>query len=145
MTLNATGRATLVTNALAVGSHTISAIYGGSVNYIASASADLNQTVNKAASRTVVTTSGSPAAVGTTVLFSASVTAVAPGSGIPTGTVQFRVDGVNVGAPVTVDPSGHAAFATNTIPIGRHNVSAVYSGDAGFNASTSALITQRIR
>ena len=142
--LDATGRARLVISTLAVGSHPVSAAYGGSINYLASTSANLIQTVNNANSRTVVTTSLTPAPRNTTVVFTATVSAVAPGAGIPTGTVQFRIDGVDVGAPAAVNASGQAAFATSTISVGRHTISAVYAGDASFNASTSAGIAQRI-
>ena len=143
--LDATGRATLVMNTLTVGTHTVSAAYAGTLNYRPSASANLTQTVNKANSRTVVTTSGSPAPRGTTVVFTAAVTAVAPGAGSATGAVQFRVDGVNVvGGLVQLNNSGQAAFATSTLTPGRHTVSAVYAGNGSFNASTSANITQRI-
>ena len=145
VTLGATGRATLVTNVLSVGSHTVSAVYSGNVNYLASSSPNLTQTVNKANSRTVVTTSGTPATAGTTVVFTATVTARAPGSGIPAGTVQFRIDGVNRGAAVSLNPSGRAVFATSTLAAGRHTVSAVYAGNGSVNTSTSANITQRIR
>ena len=76
----------------------------------------------------------------------ATVTAVAPGVGLPTGTVQFRIDGVNVGAPVALNASGQAAFATSTMTVGRHVVTAVYSGDGNFNADlVSNNRTQRIR
>jgi hypothetical protein len=145
LTLDATGRATLVLGSLSVGTHTVSAGYGGSVNYLQSASATLTQTVNKASSRTVVTTSGTPAPVGSTVIFTATVTAVAPGAGTATGAVQFRIDGVNVGTPVDLNASGQAAYLTNTLATGRHTVSAVYAGDANLNASTSANLTQRIQ
>jgi hypothetical protein len=144
VTLDATGRATLVTTALAVGTHSVSVAYGGSVNYRPSSSANLTQTVTKAASRTVVRTSGTPAVRGTTVVLTATVTAVAPGAGTRTGTVQFRVDGLNVGNPVALNPSGQAALAISTLTPGRHTVSAVYSGDGNFTTSTSPNITQRI-
>jgi FtsP/CotA-like multicopper oxidase with cupredoxin domain len=142
--LNAIGRATFLINTMAVGNHTVSVKYSGSVNYLLSASANLTQTVNKAASRTVVTSSGT-ATRGTTVVFTATVTAVAPGTGTPAGTIQFRIDGVNTGSPAALNPSGQAAYATSTLPVGRHTVSALYTGDTGFNTSTSTTITQRIR
>ncbi len=145
VSLDATGRATLVTSTFAVGMHTVSASYGGSNNYLPSNSANLTETVNKAASRTVVTTSGTPAARGTTVVFTATVSAVAPGAGARTGTVQFRIDGANAGAPVSLNIGGQASFAIRTLAVGRHTVSAVYTGNANFNGSTSAGITQRIR
>ncbi len=95
--LDATGRAQLSISTLAVGTHGITAVFPGTANYLASTSPVFNQTVNKANSRTVVTTSGTPANAGTTVIFRATVSAVAPGAGVPTGTVQFRIDGANVG------------------------------------------------
>ena len=145
-TLDSTGRATLVTSTLAVGSHTISAAYNGSTpNYLPSASTTVIQTVNKAGSRTAVTTSGSPAPRGTTVVFTSTVTPVAQGTGAFTGTVQFNIDGVNVGAPVIIDASGTATYATPTLAVGRHTVSAIYSGDVNHNASNSGTITQRIQ
>jgi Bacterial Ig-like domain (group 3) len=142
--LDATGRATLVTNLLTVGSHTVSAAYSGNVNYLPSTSATLTQTVNKANSRTVVLSSSATATRGTTVVFTATVTARAPGAGTPTGTVQFRIDGVN-GAALPLNVIGQAAYATSTLAVGRHTVSAVYAGDGNFNVSTSGNITQRIR
>jgi hypothetical protein len=145
VTLDATGRATFAINTQAVGSHTISATYGGNVNYLPSSSANLTQTVNKAASRMVVTSSGTPAAVGTTTVFTATVTAVAPGAGTPAGTVQFVIDGVDVGTPATLNSSGQAAYGTSTLVVGAHTVSARYLGDGNFTASTSRGITQRIR
>jgi hypothetical protein len=143
--LDATGRATLPTSLLSVGTHAVTAYYDGSANYNTSNSAILTQTVNKAASRTAVTTSGSPADVGTTVVFTATVTPVAPGSGSPTGTVQFSVDGNPFGGPVALTATGQAVVATDALPVGRHTVVAVYSGDGNFNTSTSPSTTQRIR
>ena len=91
-----------------------------------------------------MTTSLTPAPRNTTVVFTATVSPVAPATGVPTGTVQFRIDGVNVGGPAAVNANGQAAFATSTIAVGRHTITAVYSGDASFNGSTSGGITQRI-
>ncbi len=141
--LDATGRARLVTSALAVGISVVRADYLGSVNYRVS-NASVTQTVNKATSRTVVTTSGSPAPRNTPVTLTATVTAVAPGIGVATGNVQFYLDGVIMGGPVALNGAGQAAFATSTIPVGRHIVTAVYAGDGNFNTSTSGNRVQRI-
>ncbi len=143
--LDATGRARLTINTFGVGIHAVTAFYPGSVNYMASTSAVFNQTVNKANSRTVVTTSGTPATSGTNVVFTATVTAVAPGVGVPRGMVQFRIDGLDVGVPVALNTSRQATYATSTLTVGLHTVSAVYAGDGNFNGSTSASINQRIR
>jgi Bacterial Ig-like domain (group 3) len=143
--LDATGRATFVTSTFTVGSRQVSATYSGNVNYRGSTSATITQVVNRAASRTTVTSSQSPATRGSTVVLTAAVTAVAPGTGTDAGTVQFRVDGVNVGAARTLDANGRATYATSTLSVGRHTVVAVYGGNVRFTASTSRTFRQRIR
>jgi hypothetical protein len=120
--LDATGRARLAISTLGVGTHGITAVYPGTVNYLTSTSPVFNQTIVKANSRTVVTTSGSPANFGSTVTFTATVSAVAPGAGVPTGTVQFRIDGVNVGVPTNL-VGGQAQYTTNTLAVGLHTAS----------------------
>ncbi|WP_283498256.1 Ig-like domain repeat protein [Cryobacterium sp. PH29-G1] len=144
VTLDATGRATLVTSTLAVGSHTVSVTSSGNANYLPSASNTLTQTVRQGSSRAVVTSSGLTAARGATVVFTATVTAAAPATGVPAGSVQFRIDGVDAGGPVALNPSGQAAYATSALTAGRHTVIAVYSGSNDFAASTSRGIRQRI-
>ncbi|MFM2071486.1 MAG: hypothetical protein RLZZ623_1749, partial [Actinomycetota bacterium] len=145
VTLDATGRATLALSTLTVGNHAVVAQYLGSPNFLASNSATLTQTVNRAASRTVVTTSGTPANAGTNVTFTATVSAVAPGAGVPaTGTIVFTIDGVAVSGPVTLT-AGTATYSTSTLTIGTHVVSARYAGGTNFTASTSATLSQRIR
>lgn len=73
------------------------------------------------------------------------MTAVAPATGIPAGTIQFRIDGFNNGSSAVLNPRGQAANLTSTLSVGRHTVFALYTGNAGFNTRTSKTITQRIR
>jgi FtsP/CotA-like multicopper oxidase with cupredoxin domain len=143
--LDAAGAATLSLATLAPGIHAVAAAYGGSPNYLPSNSRAVSVTVRKATTRTVLTSNGTPAPRGTAVVFTAAVAAVAPGSGVPGGTVQFQIDGRNSGAAVTVNSSGQAAMVTSTLAIGRHTVVAVYSGDGRFTTSTSTTLVQRIR
>src|SRR5208337_53879 len=63
-TLNGSGRATISTKTLAVGSHSITAVYGGDGNFIASTSATLNQAVNQDATSTVLSSSVDPSVYG---------------------------------------------------------------------------------
>lgn len=92
---------------------------------------------------TTVSSSAQPSVYGQAVTFTATVTPATPGSGAPTGLVQFQVNGVNFGAPVallangTATSSGHSALA-----VGSHTITAVYSGDSNFAPSTSAPLTQ---
>jgi len=63
---------------------------------------------------------------------------LAPGSGPPSGTVQFKVDGANYGAAVNLS-NGTAILNTDTLPWGVHTVSAEYSGDGNFSSATNML------
>jgi len=143
--VDATGRARTTTAVLSVGSHTVSATYLGTADRLPSSSAPLTQTVAKAASSTTVATSGSPVRIGTPVVFTATVRTLAPGTGIPTGTVQFTIDGITFGAPIQLNATGQAAFVTSSLAAGRHVVSASYSGDLDRQPSLSAGRAQVIR
>lgn len=132
--------ATFATSALSVGSHSITAVYAGDSNYNGSTSSALTQTVNKGNTTTAVTTSGSPSAPGASVTFTATVSATSPASGTRTGTVTFKDGAATLG---TGTLSGNVAtFATTSLSIGSHTISAVYAGDTNFNTSTSSNLTQ---
>ena len=90
-TLNSSGVATYTTGAfdLAVGTHSITAIYGGDTNYSGSTSSALSEVVDQDATTTSLSSSANPASYGQPVTFTATVSASAPGSGTPTGTVTF--------------------------------------------------------
>jgi uncharacterized protein YjdB len=85
---------------------------------------------------TTVSASANPGAVGQPVIFTATMTAT--GGQTPTGTVQFQVDGKNVGNPVTV-VSGSASFQTSTLSFGTHPITALFTGTNGFLNSTGSL------
>jgi hypothetical protein len=93
-------------------------------------------TALKASTLTAVTSSLNPSVVGQNVTFTATVTSTA---GTPTGTVQFKIDGVNVGSPVTLNGSGAAQLTTNSLSPGPHTVAADYSGNTNFAVSTGTL------
>ncbi|HEY7625967.1 MAG TPA: Ig-like domain-containing protein, partial [Ilumatobacteraceae bacterium] len=140
--MDATGRARMPINSLSVNVHSIVASYAGSANYGASTSAAFNETVNKSNSRATIATSGSPVAFGSPVTFTVTVTAVAPGAGMPSGDVQFFVDNVLVDTQPLV--LGQAASTQSNIARGRHTVRATYLGGVNFNLDASNNITQRI-
>lgn len=142
--MNASGVATLTTSALSTGSHSVTAAYGGDSTYAASTSAVLTHVVAPAASGTTVTASSNPSVAGQSATFSATVAAAAPGAGTPTGTVQFVIDGVNSGSPVTLSSGKATSAAATALTTGSHTVSAIYSGDANFTTSTAANLTQSV-
>jgi hypothetical protein len=73
----------------------------------------------------------------------ARVVGTNPFPGAATGTVQFQVDGADVGAPVKLDAQGRAELTTATIDSAAgHTVTARYSGDGDY-APRSATYTGR--
>jgi hypothetical protein len=89
---------------------------------------------------TSLTDDADPSQAGEWVSFTASVVANAGGAtGVPSGTVQFAVDGANAGEPVMVNAKGRAAWATSQLKVGTHRVTANYvpSTDSSFLPSTS--------
>jgi hypothetical protein len=137
------GTATFTTASLSVGTHSISAVYSGDTNFTASTGSLSAQTVNQAASSTTITSNPNPSVFGQAVSFTATVSAVAPGSGTATGTVQFMDGGANLGSPVTLS-GGSATFTTPSLSVGTHSITAVYSGDTNFTGSTGSLPTQTV-
>jgi hypothetical protein len=107
-------------------------------NYTFNSTAATTAAITQAGTANLVTSSANPSAAGASVAFTASLTAVAPGAGTPTGTVQFRTNGVAAGAPVTLI-NGSASFSTALLSSGTNSIAAEYAGDANFTASTSTL------
>src|SRR6185312_9762767 len=131
------GMASMTTSALAIGAHSIKAIYGGNGNFGASSSAVLTQTVSASASRSALTASPNPAALRQTVTFTATVASAA---GTPSGTVTFKQGAATLGTATL--SGGKAVFQTHALTIGSHNVTATYAGNATFAASTSNTVTE---
>ena len=132
------GKATFTTSALALGSHPITASYGGDANFTVSTSTTLTQIV-KPVSSTTVASSLNPSTYGQGVTFTATVTAT---SGTPTGTVTFKNGTATLGTGTL--SAGKAAFTTSTLTVGTHSITAVYSGDANFAGSTSPALSQAV-
>lgn len=138
--VDAAGQATLRV-LLGVGNHALTASFAGNSGFANSTSAAVAETVNPATTTVALGSSLNPAATGQAVTFTATVAAVAPGSGTPTGTVTFQ-DGNVVLGTAAVAPGGTATFTTSFAAAGGHAITAVYSGDANFVGSSQALTEQ---
>ncbi|MBK6590660.1 MAG: Ig-like domain repeat protein [Acidobacteria bacterium] len=137
------GTASFTTSSLSVGNHPVGVSYGGNPGFNpSSGSLAGGQTVNKANSATVVSTSPNPSDFGQTVTLTANISAAAPGSDVPSGTVQFAIDGSNFGSPVAVSGSGIAQLTTSAMAVGAHNIGASYNGNANFNSSSGSTTHQ---
>jgi hypothetical protein len=118
-----------------VGTHVLTAVYGGDTNDAGSTSAVVTQTVTIATPTVSLSSSLNPSAAGQSVTLIASILP----SGA-TGTVTF-MDGS------TILGTANLNFATATLGVpnlsaGTHSLTASYSGDANDSAGTSATLSQ---
>jgi len=127
------GVATVTVSNLSVGTHTITATYGGDPNFN-SASTSFSLTVNKASTSTSL--SGAPTSVppGAQVTFSARVS-----SFTATGSITFREGSTTLGSKAVAN--GGASITASFQTTGNHVVTATYSGDDNYNGSTSNAVT----
>ncbi len=68
------------------------------------------------------------------------LTGTQPFPGDPTGTVQFAIDGTNVGGPVAVNGNGDAVLDTADTAFEGKQITATYSGDGDYAVSRAATV-----
>ena len=134
----ANGQASIDASFSKSGTDSITAKYLGDVNNTGSTSPALKQVVNKYPSSTAVVSSLNPSMVGQEVTFTATVTVTTDGS--PTGTVTFKSGATTLGTVVLTGNT--ASLSTSTLTAGTRTITAVYSGDGTFKASTSPVLKQ---
>lgn len=128
---------------LSPGTYTIKATYSGDGNFVGSAGLldqGTGQNVAKGATSLDLTSGPDPAAYGEPVTFTATVTAVAPATGRPSGVVRFWEGSVLLGA-ASLAPAGpstaQATFVSSSLTPGEHAVRAEYVGNFNFEGSTA--------
>lgn len=99
-------------------------------------------TVTKDSTTAQVTSSAGTSNYGQSVTFTAHVTANAPGSGTPNGTVSFYDGNTLLGTGALA--GGVATFTAAILASGSHTITVVYGGDANLLTSTSAAFTQTV-
>ena len=85
-----------------------------------------------AVTATAVSASPDPATPTEEVTFTAAVSAAPSTAGTPAGTVQFKVDGGNLGAPVALSGGSATSPATTGLTPGDHAIEADYAGTASY-------------
>lgn len=147
-------------NGLPGGSYTVYAQYGGDASDAESKSATIPVTIAAEPSTTILAvdaydTQGNPLsslsniAAGDFVFLDAQIEGTAEGSntaGVATGTVTFYNGSTQVGTAPVNSEYDLASYPPNTdsflfLPAGNYNITAKYSGDASFSASTSTAIS----
>jgi hypothetical protein len=138
--LSGTGSAVFTTSFLAIGTHTIAAIYSGDTNYVTQ-SASLAETINPPPSSTLLNAAPNPAFAGQSVTLTATVTGPAL---TPVGAVTFY-DGPTLLGNRMLDITGHASLSVTTLSVGPHTLTAAYAGSSfAYFPSTSPPVTETI-
>ena len=143
------GVATLTTSSLALGSHPITATYGGDGNFTgATTGGAFGQVVNQATTTTAVASSANPGEVGVPITYTATVTVNGPGGGTPTGKVSFTDGGSAISGcqsltlPVTAPLSVQCqqTYATNS----SHSIVATYTGDTNYVGGANSAYSESV-
>ena len=133
--IDSTGTATLTTNALLAGSHTLTANYIGDPNFMGATSAPVVLPVTKATTTTTLAVSPvTSAPIGTAVTLTGTLTTQQGGT--PTGSLVFS-DAGKVIATVPLTTLNNAVYTTSTLAAGPHSFTVAYLGDTNFLTSTS--------
>ncbi len=131
------GAATLSTSGLAVGTHSLTAVYSGDANDNSGTSAALSETVNRASTVTTLASSPDPSAFGQSVTFTATVS-----PSTATGTITFKNGANPIGTAALAN--GVASLPFTGLSVGAHSITATYPGSTNDAASTSSPVTQTI-
>lgn len=133
--LGTNGSATLDVSTLPVTTSTISAQYLGDSNFSPSTSPGVTIAVAQATTTTTLTPSTTAPVFGQSVSLTATVQAVSPGAGTPTGTVQFFNGATSLGTATLT--SGSGSITTSALALGANSITEQYSGDTNFMGQTS--------
>jgi large repetitive protein len=136
-TLSASGVATATVSNLAVGTHSITAVYSGDANNGGSTSNAVVITVNAWATTTVLAASATQIGAGQPL---ALVAVVNSAGGAVTGTVTFVSGGTTMGTG-TVGVGNSANLNFGNLSAGTYTITAKYSGDTNDAPSTSNAVT----
>jgi hypothetical protein len=135
--LSSNGSCSFSIGNLGIGNHNITVVYSGDDNNDGSTSGAVTQTVNAVSTVTSISSSISTSVFGQSVNFTAAVN---PSSA--TGSVTFKDGSKTLGAAAL--SGGSATFSINSLAVGSHSLTAVYSGDANDSSSTSGSLTETV-
>lgn len=135
------------------GNYSIGASYSGDGSFDPSTAVPASFTITKAQTSTNLSLNGcgSPSGPCTTtpgLSISVFATVMSNSSGsLPTGTMALFDNGTQMGSPVTIDSNEIPPFANlpaTQLTLGLNNLTAQYSGDSNYVASTSAVSTVEV-
>ena len=131
------GVASYSTSTLTVGTHNITAVYGGDTNDAGSTSAGVTETVTAYATQTSLVASAT--SLNTDQELTLLTTTTSTSGGAATGTITY-MNGTTTLGTATVGANGAATFSLNPAA-GSYSIAAHYSGDAVNAPSVSNVVT----
>ncbi|HEX3461686.1 MAG TPA: Ig-like domain-containing protein [Acidimicrobiales bacterium] len=123
------------------GTYTLTATYSGDNNFLTSAGTS-GQPVTVAQTTTTLVVAPNPVQLAQPLTLTATVAPVAPGTGTPTGSVDF-FNGTNLLGSGTLS-GGTASLTLSSLSPGAHSLTASYLGEADYAASSSAAVSETV-
>lgn len=117
-------------HALTPGGNLVAAAFADPAAQYEPSNGTITQQVTAAATATTLTAVPASTAYGTPLRLRATVAVVAPGVGLPDGTIQFSADGAPFGAPVAVVRGVALSPPLSTLTPGPHTLGADYADDS---------------
>lgn len=139
--LDEKGSASFSTADIEVGERLVTVSFLGNENFNKSYSS-LTQQVDKTETTITLASSENPAIFGKAPVIAAKVASPFK-ERMPSGEIQFQVDGADVGDRAALNAKGEAQFTVSGLASGDHRITALYLGDLHFYPSKD-LLTQRI-
>ncbi len=139
-------QATCTTTYSGPGSDSVTASYATDGNFSSSTSGAVAETISKAQTTTAISSNPSSPVVGQDVTYTATVAPVAPGAGIPSGTVTFTGAGGTLCTPTLNQSAPDTASCDTTYTsTAADTVTAKYAGNADFVTSTSPVLDESVK
>ena len=129
----------------AVGTDSVTATYNGDNTYQGSTSSSQGESISEDPTISSIGANPTTSAVGQSVTYTATVAAGSPGSGTPTGQVDFEDSGGTI-CSGTLDEasSDQASCTTSYSSVGTDSVTADYEGDGNYESSSSDSVGETI-
>ncbi len=139
-----TGKATFTISTLAVGSHSLTAVYTDPAALHNSVSSALTFVVDQPALLAATATPTNPSP-GTNVTFNLTVTVPATGGAVTSGAGHVKIfdnnGGATLAAAVAIDTTGHGSFSISTLAVGVHPITLLYSDASTYTSEADLTVT----
>jgi autotransporter-associated beta strand protein len=138
----ARGMAFFTDSSLALGSHTITAVYGGDATFTGSTSGPLSEVVAPLATITSLSAAARAITYGQAETLTATVSGLLSGTATPTGgTVTFADQATSATLGTATLAAGTASITISSLTAGMHEIVATYHGDGRYFLGSSASLS----